>query len=430
MKMASVGMTLLLGICLVVLAVACEEEEEGSTPATTPAATVTGTATAAAPGITDMEIIIGAHSPLSGAYGAVYSMIAKAQQAYYRYVNDTQGGVCGRKIVFKVEDDSYDPAKALEVTKKLVERDRVFAIVGALGDHPHGGVWEYLNDKEVPDILVSAGAAQYVADPQEYPWTVLMLSPYTNEGTGFAQYISQELSGKKVSVLYENQPFGLDGLAGLKDSLDPEKNELVSVQAYETTAVDIRSQVINMENAGAEVVILYTTPGFAAQAVKVADRIGWHPQWIMSYVNSDPMMFQFVSPELLEGAITFHSYKMGDQTDDPAIAEHHRIMQEYGGPTPTNFTVYAQSKAELAVEIFSRACDNLTRQGLMDAVHSIKDWHSDLLLDGVTITYSETDHIGLGDAYRMARVVVKDGKGSWEYFGPLYTLEEGLAQGE
>jgi branched-chain amino acid transport system substrate-binding protein len=168
--MASVGMTALVGICLAVLAVACGGEEEGGpTPATTPAATVPGTVTPTAaevPGITDTEIIIGAHSPLSGAYGAVYAMIPKAQEAYYKYFNETQGGVCGRKIVFKVEDNAYDPAKALEVTKKLVEGDKVFAIVGALGDHPHNGVWEYLNDKGVPDILVSAGARQYGADPE------------------------------------------------------------------------------------------------------------------------------------------------------------------------------------------------------------------------------------------------------------------------
>ena len=413
MKIAGAGMTVVVGICLAVLAVACGDEEEGGP---TPEAKV--------PGITDTEIIIGAHSPLSGAYGAVYAMIPRAQEAYYKYFNDTQGRVCGRNIVFKVEDDGYDPAKALEVTKKLVEEDEVFAIVGALGDHPHNGVWEYLNEKGVPDILVSAGAHQYGADPEGHPWTVQMLSDYRYEGLGYGQYISADLPGKKVATLYENQPFGLDGLAGVKVGLDSDKNELVSEQSYETTDVSVRSQISRMKNASAEVVILYTTPGFTAQAVKEADRMGWHPQWIMSYVNSDPTMFQFVSPELLEGAITFQSYKMDDCTDDPAIAEHHRIMQEYGGPTPTNFTIYGQSQAELSLEILSRACDNLTRKGLMEAVHSIKDWHSDLLLDGINITYSETDHTGLGDTYRVLRVAVEDGKGKWEYFGPLLYLEE------
>jgi branched-chain amino acid transport system substrate-binding protein len=425
MKMASLGITLLVGGCLL-LAAGCSEGEGANPPSGTPTTSVTETATATVevPGLPDAEIIIGAHAPLTGAYGAVYAMIPQAQEAYYRYVNDTQGGVCGRNIVFKVEDDGYDPAKALEVTKKLVEGDKVFAIVGALGDLPHSGVWEYLNEEGVPDILVSAGAHQYGADPTEHPWTVQMLSDYRNEALAYGQYISQNLPGKKVGILYENQPFGLDGLTGLKDGLDSNKNKLVSEQSYESTAVSVRSEISNIANAGAEVLVLYSTPGFTAQAVKEADRIGWHPQVIMSYVNSDPTIFQLVSAKLLEGALTFQSYKLADWTDDPAIAEHYRIMRDYGGPTPTNFSVYGQSLAELSVEILSRACDNLTREGLMEAVYSIKDWHSDLLLDGVTITYSETDHTGLGDTYRMLRVAVDDGKGEWEYFGPLLHLEQ------
>jgi branched-chain amino acid transport system substrate-binding protein len=418
---------LLVGLMAGLLpAVACNDEEEEKPPTGTPAATVTVTPTAEVetPGITETEIIIGAHSPLSGPYGAVYSMIPRAQEAYYRYFNETQGDVCGRKIVFKVEDDGYDPAKALEVTRRLVEQDEVFAIVGALGDHPHGGVWEYLNENEIPDILVSAGASQYGADPEGHPWTVQMIPSYRNEGTLFAQYISEELPGKKIAILYENNIFGRDGQEGVKDSLDPEKNELVSVQSYEETAVDVRSQVMNMKNDGAEVVVLYTTPAYTAQAVKEADRLGWQPQFIASYVNSDEIMFQFVSAALMEGTITFQAYKMATWTDEPAIAEHHRIMQEYGGPSPTNFTVYAQSKAELSVEILSRACDNLTREGLMEAVHSIEDWHSDLFLDEVSVSYSETDHTALGETNRMLRVVLKDGKGSWEYFGRLWYVEQ------
>ena len=99
-------------------------------------------------------------------------------------------------------------------------------------------------------------------------------------------------------------------------------------------------------------------------------------------------------------------------------------MQEYGGPSPTNFTIYAQALAEVAVEALSRSCDNLTRQGLMDAVESIEDWHSDLLIDGVDITFSDTDHTAFQTA-QMLRSVVEDGKGKWEYFGPLFVFEGG-----
>jgi len=129
-------------------------------------------------------------------------------------------------------------------------------------------------------------------------------------------------------------------------------------------------------------------------------------------------MFSFVSAELLDGAISFQALKMAVWTDDPAVAEHHRIMKEYGGPTPTNFTVYAQSLAEVAVEALTRSCDNLTREGLVDAVESIQGFHSDLFLDDVNVSFSDTDHTGLQTGH-MLRATVEDGKGGWEYFGPL-----------
>jgi len=107
------------------------------------------------------------------------------------------------------------------------------------------------------------------------------------------------------------------------------------------------------------------------------------------------------------------------------IRDSYRIMQEYGGPSPTNFTIYAHSLGEVAVEILSRTCDNLTREGLMDSLESLKDYHSDLLLDEVNITFSDTDHTAIQTS-RMLKLVLEDGKGVWEYFGPIreYTESE------
>jgi branched-chain amino acid transport system substrate-binding protein len=249
-----------------------------------------------------------------------------------------------------------------------------------------------------------------------------MIPSYTIEGTFFGRYISENLPGKKVGVLYENSDQGIDELAGLKNGLDPQKNEIVSEQAYETSDISVTSQMVNLQNAGAEVVMLGSTPGFTAQAIKEADRRGWHPAWFMSYVNADDMLFSFVSPELLEGAISFQAFKLADWRDDPAVARHYEIMRDYGGPAPANFTLYGQLLAEVAVEALSRACDNLTREGLMDAVASIKDFHSDLLLDDVDISFSDTDRIALQNG-RMLRITLQDGKGKFEYFGPLFVFE-------
>jgi len=393
-----------------------------STAEPTAAATATTVPVTPGPGITDTEIVLGAEAILSGGMGAVYSTIPNAVGTYFKYINDTEGGVCGRKIVYLLEDNFDDPAKALVAARKLVENDKVFATVCNIGDAPHAASWEYMNEVGLPDI-VSAGGHRFGSDPQGHPWTVQMIPSYLVEGTFFGQYISENLPGSKVAVLWETSAAGIDGLAGLKRGLDASKNQIVADQSYNNGDVVISSQVANLRNSNAEVVVLFSSPGFTAQAIKTADQLGWHPQWMMSYINSDDMIFQFVPADLLEGTITFQALKLATWQDDPAVARHQELMRDYDGPLPTNFTVFGQTVAELAVEALKRSCDNLTRDGFMEALESIEDFHSDLMLDGVNVSFSDNDHIGLQTG-RMLKVSVENGKGKFEYFGPLLEFQE------
>jgi branched-chain amino acid transport system substrate-binding protein len=422
---------LALAALLLVPVVACEEEEEGEeTPTGTPTAAVTGTPAETptpvteVPGITDTEIVLGSHFALSGTYGAAYAPVIAGTRAYFNYVNAEEGGVCGRQIVLKVEDDQYDPAHAVEATRKLVEQDKVFAIVAGLGTAAHSAVWEYLNEEGVPDLWIMSGAHKWAAEPEAHPWSVAILPDYFVEGTIVGKYISENLPGKKVGIIYQNDDYGKDELAGLKNGLDPDKNELVSEQSYESTAVDIRSQVNNLKNAGAEIVHGACIPGHCAQLVKAAQQMDWDVQIFIGYVNSDPAMFSYSNPQAMEGVITLQANKMFDWTDDAAMAEHHRIMSEYGDLPPGNFTVVGQQAGELTVAALGATCDNLTRQGLMDAVNTIfKDYQGPLNLPGVTTTLSPTDHLAT-ETMRLLRATLVDNKGKWEYFGDLISFEE------
>jgi branched-chain amino acid transport system substrate-binding protein len=412
---------LALAALVLLLVVACEEEKKEKTPTGTPTAAVTATPTPAAevPGITETEIILGQHGPLTGTYGAAYAPVIGGVQAYLKYVNAEKGGICGRQIVLKVEDDQYLPSGAVEAVRKLLERDKVFAIIGGIGTAAHSAVWEQLNEQGVPDLWILSGAHKWAADPQKYPWSVPLLPDYYVEATIVGRYISENMPGKKVGILYENTDFGKDELAGLENGLDSTKNELVSEQSYEITAVSMRSEITSLKNAGAEVVHCGGNPPSCAQLIKEADRLGWHPQFFLGFVNSDPVMFLYVRPELMEGVITLQANKLSDWTDDPAVAEHHRIMQKYGDFPPGNFTIVGEAVAFLTVEVLSRTCDNLTREGVMDAVYSLKDYQGELTLPGITITLSPTDHLAI-EAMRM----LKAHNGKWEYFGDTIPFQE------
>jgi branched-chain amino acid transport system substrate-binding protein len=415
---------LCLAFVFLVALAACGDGEDGS-PTGTPTTQVCGPEARQAtlspegsPGITDTEILLGSETILSGTNGAIYSQLPKAINAYFEYIND-QGGVCGRKIVYKVEDNYDEGAKGLEAARRLVEQDKVFAMVACLSEIAHAATWEYLNDNGVPDLLASAGGARFGADPCGHPWTIQMIPSYTIDGVFLGQYISEYHPGETVAVLWENDTIGQDGFAGLKKGLDPSKNEIVADQSYEYSAISISSQVANLASSNAGVLVLHSNLGFIGQAVQTADQLGWHPQLVAPYIVSDDLIFQFVDPAVIEGMVSTNVNKPSGDKTDPAVAQHVEIMRDYHGPSASNLTIYSQILAELAVEILSRSCDNLTREGVMETAESIQDWHSDLTLDGVSFSFSPTDHVAYQSSRYLEVKVDENGKGYWEPFGEL-----------
>lgn len=170
-----------------------------------------------ATGVTDDTIKIGSTQPLTGPAAPGYAPISKAMKAYYSYVNDN-GGVNGRKIALTVEDDAYNPAQTLEKTRKLVQQDKVFAMVGSLGTAPHSTVLDFLNENKVPDLMVSSGSMSW-NQPEKYPWTFGWQVDYWREGKIMANYVKENFAGKKYCTFGQSDDLGSDGAAGVESVL-------------------------------------------------------------------------------------------------------------------------------------------------------------------------------------------------------------------
>jgi branched-chain amino acid transport system substrate-binding protein len=313
---------------------------------------------------------------------------------------------------------------AVGAVRKLVEGDKVFAIVGGLGTAAHSAVWEYLNEKGIPDLWIMSGAHKWAAQPEKYPWSIAILPDYQGEGAIFGKWISQNMPGAKVGVLYQNDDFGEDVRIGVKNGLDPTTNQVVSEQSYESTAVSIASQITNLKNDGVEVVVGACIPPPCSQAIKEADRQGWHPQFLIDYVNSDDIMYQFATPQVMEGTISLQANYLVDQTDIPSVAEHHRIMQKYSDQPAGNYAIVGEEAAMMTVTALGNTCDNLTRQGLMDSIYAtLQNYQGPLNLPGITTTLSPTDHLATEAMRLMRATVTPDGKGKWEYFGDIISFK-------
>jgi len=289
-------------------------------------------------------------------------------------------------------------------------------MVGSLG--PETAVFEYLNEKAVPNLMVIHMTDKVAGNPEGYPWTTQATSSLYMEARNFSQYLTDSYPGKTVGLLYSNTEEGHDQLRGVKEFVDP-NNPVVATQPFEETAVSVRSQMLKLKESGADILILQTSIPHTVQALKECKRLDWHPKVLATYGNADPLLFLYGPPELFEGIVTFHAFKMPEWTDDPAVAEHHRIMQEYRGPAPGVFTILSQVMMEIMVETLDRTCDNLTREGVMAAALSFEHWRSDIMFEGAYVDTSETDHRVLEQG-PMQEVVLEDGEPTWKVVGGPY----------
>jgi len=168
------------------------------------------------PGASDTEIRIGNISPYSGP-ASPYSTIAKAEAGYFKMINE-RGGINGRKINFISYDDAYSPPKTVEQARKLVESDEVLLLFANVGTPGNTAIQRYLNSKKVPQLLNLSGADKW-ADPAHFPWTMGFLPSYRAEARIYASYILSTEPNARIGVLYQNDDFGKEYVAGLREGL-------------------------------------------------------------------------------------------------------------------------------------------------------------------------------------------------------------------
>src|SRR6202167_2965221 len=259
----------------------------GTTGATGTASAGSSTAplTASAPGITATTITIGSHQPLTGPAAPGYSEIAPASTAYFDWVN-ANGGVYGRKIVYKYLNDAYDPTTTASVVRQLVLQDNVYAIFNGLGTPTPLAVVSFLNSEKVPDVFVASGCECW-DNPTTYPETFGWQLDYVREGKILGQYVAQHFKGEKIAYFYQDDEVGMDGVKGLEDEIPA--SSVVAKESYVDTNVNIAPQVAALRASGAKVVISFSIPAFTALLKLDSLKLGFNPTLVVSDVGSDPI---------------------------------------------------------------------------------------------------------------------------------------------
>ena len=345
-------------------------------------------------GATDTEIKIGNIMPYSGPASA-YGVIGKMEEAYFKMINE-QGGINGRKINFISYDDGYSPPKAVEQARKLVESDEVLLVFGPLGTPSNSAIQKYLNAKKVPQLFVATGATKF-GDPKDFPWTMGWQPPYQSESRVYATHLLKSKPDAKIGIMYQNDDFGKDMLKGLKDGLGAKVSLIVAEESYEVSEPTIDSHIVNLKAKGADVFFSFTTPKFAAQALKKVAEIGWKPVYYQSNVGAS--VGSVLKPAGFENAQGIYSAAYAkDGADsqwdnDEGMKKFYAFLAKYAPDAnkADGSVVYGYGQAQTMVAVLKAAGDNLTRENIMKQAASLKDFVPDTLLPGVKINTSATD---------------------------------------
>lgn len=338
------------------------------------------------PGFDDKEIRIAAWGPQTGP-AAAWGNVARGPNVMAAIVN-AEGGIHGRKLKHFVRDDQYNPAQTKLVVKELVEQQGIFSFV--CGTSAAGGmaVKDYLRDNKIIWVGPATSVEEYVFPVNPYLFTIMPL--YEDEASVLTKYVVEKLKMKKIGILYQNDPYGKNGLKGVLQRLNKYKMKAVAEIPVEPTEQDLASQMQKFKSSGAEAVLMWVAPKTAVIALKTSKSIGYTPQWVSSMTLGDYELMYKISGGLWEGVIT-GAFTLPPDTKHPLMDQYREATKKYAPEERWGVFFHAGIMfTEPLIYALKKVGKNLSTEACLRELNKIRNFQG----TGGKITYTPTRHQG------------------------------------
>jgi len=328
-----------------------------------------------------------------------------------------QGGIAGRKLTFIVYDDGFSPPKTLEQTRRLIEQDRVAFLFNMLGTAPNNAVVRYVNQRQVPHLFLSVNGDKW-GDYQAHPWTMGFAPSARTEAQVFTRYALGEKADARFALLHQNDDFGRDYIAGMRDVLGVQFEQRVKVASHEVTDPTVDSQLIALQ--GADVLISGTTAKFVAMAIRRVHDMGWRAMHCIASGASS--VSGVIQPAGVERAVGVISSAYLKDPNDPAWAEDagmrdwRAFMARWLPDADMRdiYYTYATMVTEVLLQVLRQCDGEFRRERIMKEAANLRDLAHPLLLPGIRVNTSPTDYRPL----EQLQLVRWDGR-QWQRFGSI-----------
>jgi ABC-type branched-subunit amino acid transport system substrate-binding protein len=327
-------------------------------------------------GVTDSEIVLGCSNSFSGPLAFTGEQATKfGVDLYFKVVNDA-GGIHGRKVRTVYYDDGYKPQDAVANTRKLVEQDRIFAVIAPQGTPPVVATMAYLEENKVPLLFPFQGSP--VTRGRKYVFSGMTL--YDRQAKMMIDYLVGARKYTTFGVLYQDDEYGKAFLTAFEKDLGRHNLKIAAAEPVKRGVTDVSAQIAKLQVARPQVTFLVLTPPPGAQALNERQKIGWSETVMVSSGPLTDERYLALAGDAAEGVEGLSLWPDPVSSDLPGVKAYRAAMQKYFPKNePNRYSLSGYVAAMLFTEGARRAGKDLTREGLITALEGIKGWDSGIL---------------------------------------------------
>ena len=353
-------------------------------------------------GVSDAEIILGSHTDLSGPV-AIWG-VGSINGARMRFEEANEaGGVNGRQIKFVVEDTQYQIPRAIQAANKLINRDKVFAMVLALGTPTNNAVLTQQLKAGIPNMFPLTGARSMVEPYHDLKFAQRGI--YYDEIRAGVKYFLQEMGKEKPCVIYQDTDYGQEILEGAEDQLKEMGQALVGVSAHKPTESEFTASIIRLRNAQCDVVFMGTIHRDTILILEAARKM----KFDVVFVGNNAAYGQVIAEQESGSGEGYHAFvHMAKLYKEDGLSD---IVKRWWDRYEARFNVEpgipameGYRAADLVVTALENAGPDLDKAGFLAATEAIENYQD---IFGYQIQFGPGDHKGVSESLLS---VVEDGK--------------------
>jgi branched-chain amino acid transport system substrate-binding protein len=319
-------------------------------------------------GVSKDEIVLGSIQDLSGPIAGFGKQVRLGMMLRVDEVNE-QGGINGRKIKLLVEDSAYDPRRAVLAAQKLVNQDKIFAMVGHIGTAQNMAAMPVQFQKNVINFFPVTAAREMYEPFHKLKYS--FAATYYDQMKIAVPKLVKEKGAKKVCTMYQDDEFGLEVKRGAEDGLKSIGMTLAEETSYKRGATDFASQMQKLQAGGCDMVVLGTIIRETIGGIATAKRLGFNPTFIGSSAAYTDLIHKLGGPAMngLYATMTVQN-PYTDEASQPIRFWANKYKTKFN-EDPTVFSVYGYSLVDTFLRAAGKAGNNLTTESFIKAMDNM-----------------------------------------------------------